>query len=192
MLPTADNPLILVYPGKVPSMKNQTQIYLKDSPAEGETVGGRVVAGVGRPASVQRYLGMMSDRAVSQMQNQKFSKIELPFRVLCWATIGIYKSPTNKDSTFIPKNDVDNMYTTIQETWKNSIMVDDRQVVDYHVSSRLFTNEKTMYTCVFLWTVDLDNSNNTTEHVKSFMTVFDTFGNKPVWSIFNERLNHHE
>lgn len=165
-------------------MKNETQIRLRDVLVETPdgVINKKVVGGVGKPAAIRRWLNVGESNALAQMQSQLFSKIPMPYRVATWTILGFYKSPTNRDAYFLPKNDADNAFTTIQETWKDTIMDDDRQVVDYHVSTRHFTNEQTMYTVSFVWALPLETHD--------YVTVVDTFihdmpllGGKPVWEL---------
>lgn len=190
-LPTPERPLILVYSGKIPAMKNQTRVNIKEVIVE--TASGvesrSAIAGVGKPAKVRRWLKSGESLAEAQMQSQGFHKIPFPFRVATWTILGFYKSPTTKSpKLFIPKNDADNAFTTIQETWKDTIMDDDRQVVDYHVSTRHFNNEQSMFTVSFVWTLPLE-LHDYTQAVSTFMNQFPLLGGKPVWEIMKQIKN---
>lgn len=186
-LPQADKPLILVYSGKIPAMKNETRVNVKEMLIE--TSSGvqskQVVAGVGKPKAVRNWLRRGEDMALSQMESQGFEKIPMPYRVATWTILGFYKAKTNRDPLFVPKNDADNAYTTIQETWKDTIMDDDRQVVDYHVSTRHFQNEQTMHTVSFVWVLPLVE-HDYHQAVDIFRNQVPILGGKPLWELMKE------
>ena len=186
-LPQAGNPLILIYQGKIPAMKNETRVNIKEMLIETShgVESKSVVAGVGKPAKVRRWLRMGEDLAISQMESQGFGKIPMPYRVATWTILGFYKAKTNRDPLFIPKADADNAYTTIQETWKNTIMDDDRQVVDYHVSTRHFQNEQVMHTVSFVWVLPLVE-HDCHQAIDIFRTQIPTLGGKPVWELLKD------
>lgn len=176
-----------MYSGKIPAMKNETRVNVKEMLIE--TSSGvqskQVVAGVGKPKAVRNWLRRGEDMALSQMESQGFEKIPMPYRVATWTILGFYKAKTNRDPLFVPKNDADNAFTTIQETWKDTIMDDDRQVVDYHVSTRHFQNEQSMYTVSFVWALPLVE-HNYQQCVDVFMHQVPLTGGKPVWELMRE------
>lgn len=177
-----------MYSGKIPAMKNETRINIKEMLIE--TPDGlqskKSVGGVGKPAHIRRWLDIGESNATAQMEKQGFSKVPLPHRVACWVILGFYKAPSNRDPFFIPKADADNAFTTLQETFKDTIMDDDRQVVDYHVSTRHFNNEQQMYSVAFVWTLPLE-PHNYVDAMSTFMIAMKDLVNVPVWELLKNR-----
>lgn len=168
-------------------MKNHTRINVRDVIVE--TANGletrKTIGGVGKPAHIRRWLDIGESNATAQMESQGFDKIPMPHRAACWVILGFYKAPSNRDPLFIPKADADNAFTTIQETWKDTILDDDRQIVDYHVSTRHFTNEQSMYTTAFLWSLPL-KPHDYLEAIDTFQTQFPLLGGIPVWQLMKQ------
>lgn len=187
-LPTVDNPLILIYQGQIPAMKNETQVRLRDVLLETSDgiVKKKQIAGVGKPAAIRRWLSVGEHTATEQMKKQGFDKMIMPYRVACWTILGFYKAPTNRSPFFLPKKDADNAFTTVQETWKDTIMDDDRQVVDYHVSTRHFTDLTTMHTVCFVWSLPLE-PHDYHPAVDLFINGFPLLGGQPVWELMKRR-----
>lgn len=183
-LPQAGNPLILVYQGKIPAMKNETRVNVKEMLIETSrgVESKSVVAGVGKPKKIRNWLLRGEDAALSQMESQGFDKIPMPYRVATWTILGFYKAKTNRDPLFIPKNDADNAFTTIQETWKDTIMDDDRQVVDYHVSTRHFQSEQVMHTVSFIWVLPLVE-HDYHQAIDIFQNQIPLLGGTPLWEL---------
>lgn len=143
--PTPLNPAILLYTGTIPAMKNSIQVRQNPKTLK--------VTGVGRKKSVQKDMTKMAQLAKQQWDAQGFDKIEETHYVGIFVSLGVYIS---KDSdSDLPNSDLDNSYTTIQETLQNSIIDNDRQIVDLHATRKRFSNIAIPeYSLVFLWAIE--------------------------------------
>lgn len=139
--PLTSNPLVLIYRGHVPSLKNNRQVFTgKDG----------TFHRIGRSAGVNRFLKLSATQISIQCERQGFDQIAMPELVGVYARIGV--CPPRK--TLVPNSDLDNSYTTLQETWQGCVIDDDRQVTDYHVSRFLVASQQLEYAMVFLWVLD--------------------------------------
>lgn len=145
MLPLPTNPLTLVYRGSIPALKNDLTLRIDRQ--------GRFV-GKGRRADISRFLKESSTRISEQWALQGFDKVSEPVQLGVMVHLGVYIAPSNK--TGLPKSDLDNAYTTIQETWQNVVIDDDRQIADIHITRCPIPSRDYLHTLVFLWVLDTD------------------------------------
>lgn len=144
-LPSPLNPIVLIYTGKIPSMKNSLRVIQNKRTKR--------VMGVRRSKSVEKTMMAFSNRILQQMQKQGWTPIEEPNPVACYIELGVYIAAKSK--TGLPNSDLDNSYTTIQETLQGVVIGNDRQIVDFHVTRRAFNNPNIPpYSRVFLWALD--------------------------------------
>jgi hypothetical protein len=168
MIPTPEEPLILIYPGRIPAMKNSIQLSLDN---EGH------VTSVGRSKAVRIALTQFAGSSEQQRIRQGFEVIPLPWRIGAWVKLGFYLAPKSK--AVITKQDADNAYTTIQETWAGGVCENDRQVFDFHVTQNLIRNKNLLYSVAFVYALDPELPSPT----DSFIKLYNKFKDMKTWQL---------
>ena len=176
MLPTPENPLVLIYSGNTPAMKNSTKVSL----AVGDD-GNTHISSVGRSKTVRTWLNRTSGDAEEQMENQGFSLIPMPYRVGAWVRIGFYLALKSK--AVMSKQDADNAYTSIQETWQKTVISDDRQVVDYHVSEMTVRSRPALFSVALLWSLDPQKALDDNYCTDQFVSVYNRYKDQRIWEL---------
>lgn len=174
MLPSVEQPLIIVYPDIVPAMKNDTQLFISGD-------GDNQTFGIGRSGSMQKWISIAKTGVTRQRETQKFDLIDYPNRVGVWGVVGFYKPPRSK-SRYV-RNDLDNAYTTMQETLMSTALIDDKQICDIHVSERFFPVKKLALSYIFVWTIPPMVEDNPTNYIDMFISVYQKYKDKPLWEI---------
>lgn len=151
--PTPNNPLVLIYRGNIPAMKNDNQIKVSQQQ-------GKNIYKLGRSKKIRVWLATGSSNVQQQRERQGFDVITEPDSIGVFVRLGIYISP--KTRTGLPNNDLDNAYTTVQETWgENKVIENDRQVASLTVVRVPVRSPALEHTVAFIWTLDtkqvLDN-----------------------------------
>lgn len=143
--PTPLSPAVLLYTGTIPAMKNSIQV--RQNPKTKEVIG------VGRKKSVRNKMALLAQRAKRSWDLQGFDLIEESHYVGVFVSIGVYIAKSS--TSLLPNSDLDNSYTTIQETLQSNIINNDRQIVDFHVTRKRFSNPSIPeYSLVFLWALE--------------------------------------
>lgn len=137
-LPTPTNPLVLVLSGGLPSMKNEHQVYRNKKTGK--------VSGIGRNKDVIRFLQSAGDIVDEQCKRQGFDIINPPHQVGAFVHMGV--------AFEAPKQDVDNMYTSFQETWQKRAIGDDRQVAGYAAFRFPVLNRAHEFSVACIWSLD--------------------------------------
>lgn len=137
MLPTADKPLRFVLRLKIPALKNNRVIAIDEQTDKVKSFSN---------AEVKKAIAAIRNAIVRQIDSASgFPLIPEPYEVRVWMLLGVhYRSA-------LPKADLDNAYTTIQEAMQELIYEDDRQVCGVHPDRRKFTRREAIYTAVYVW-----------------------------------------
>jgi hypothetical protein len=141
--PTPTNPLVLVYRGDIPAMKNDRTVFTDKNDK---------FRGLGRSKVVRRWLQTAGDHVSEQFERQGFDTLGEPCLVGAFVSVGVYMA--EKNIRLLPKKDLDNAYTTIQETWQGIVIDDDRQIADFHPSRIPIFNKALLHSMSFLWLLD--------------------------------------
>lgn len=144
---TPTNPIILYYSGDVPSMKNEHEIHYH----EGKP------SGIGRSKNVKIFFRKAGDVFREQIRRQGVDEIPYPTMVGAFVHFGVYISPKNrKDKSNLPSQDVDNMYTSVQETWQGLVLKDDVQIVTYTTGRFPVSSQAQEFVIACLWELETD------------------------------------
>jgi hypothetical protein len=149
MYPTWDNPLFLmvVNPtnnGVIPSMKNAKVPYLFRK-------NGRLHAGIRKSSEALAFERAAVDVLLPQWERSGFSTIPMPIRVGIVAEIFKVRA---KESG-VPVQDLDNQYTTLQETLQHAVPVleNDRQVALFLAIERDAASSKGQHARLWVWSL---------------------------------------
>lgn len=149
MIPDPTNPIILVYRGHTAALKNNK---VPVTNAEGRVV--PITSG-----RVKRWLKLNESDLQTQWRRQEeeqgFTTILKPNRVVVMAYVSFFV--TFADS--IPDSDLDNAYTTLQETLQRSnkpngivgAMEDDNQIIRFMAEEKLVPNKALEGALVYVW-----------------------------------------
>lgn len=154
LTPTADKPLLILFRGHIPSLKNDRDI--------GITKEGRKFS---RPkAEVTQAIAAIRD-ALDRQLPKDWQPIKSPKLIGMWAILGAH------GVTSIPDADADNMLQTVQEALAaprqkdkmtearrlRLIAEDDKQFVGPHPFRRTFVDKDRIYHEVYIWLSEANN-----------------------------------
>lgn len=148
LTPTADHPLLFVFRGQIPSLKNQRSI--------GVTKTGQVFNRP-KPAVIQAIASIRD--ALDRQLPAEWTPFPISQEIRMWAILGAHGVGA------IPDSDTDNLIQTLQEALaaprqKNKmtearrqrlIMQDDRQVMSLHAIRRTFADKDRIYHELYIW-----------------------------------------
>lgn len=138
MLPTPTNPLIIVNTQETIAMKNSVKILMSPK--------GKI-HGVGRSKKVRIILSKGHELALIHRDAQGFDNISIPNLVGVYVRIGFF------GKQLLTNDDLDNAFTSIQETWAGSVIDNDRQVIDSHQSKFVVPDKSLEHSVTFMWVV---------------------------------------
>jgi len=146
--PTPALPLILTFPphGKkaIPSLKNNRELIPIDATRMKSI----------KNAEVQAYLRKVGPLISEQWQQQAsqygWSLLPKPTLVAVAVRVVLYRPNPKK----LPRQDGDNIYTTLQETLQKLVIEDDNQVADHHVRTQYTRNRALHHATLCLWVVE--------------------------------------
>lgn len=176
--PTPLNPAILLYAGTIPAMKNSMQVRQSKKTKQ--------ILGIGRKKSVRLTMVKLAQKAKQQWDSQGFDLINENYCVGAFVHLGVYIASTSKSG--LPNSDLDNSYTTLQETWQKSIIDNDRQIVDFHVTRRKFSNKNIPeYSMIFLWSLEKEKLDaDPLYSITAFQTfINDFYSKKTILELFD-------
>lgn len=115
--PTPSNPLVLTYPGHIPSLKNRRRPVKE---------GGKLKLKKNTEVMLflQRTRRLLEQQWAAQASQHGYRLLEPPGRIDLYVEIVFYR----RDADKLPASDGDNAFTTIQETLKKLIVRDDNQI----------------------------------------------------------------
>ena len=139
--------MILVYRGGVPALKNRREPGYTEE-------GVRIFQ---KNKAVRSFLASIENALRTQVDRLEFDRIPMPHKVAAWVDITFFL----KAAHGIPRNDGDNAYTTIQETWQSSpkggiagVIDDDRQVLSAVWDVHTTAVESLQGAKAYLWVQD--------------------------------------
>ncbi len=140
---TLQAPLILRINGKVHSLKNDRETVIKENARGKKSVVTRPNNDVinDKRRIAQALTRVMDKHGLSMLGDEE--------QIYCYAELGFFASKSN----VIPEQDVDNVWTTIQESFMNVLIRDDKQVRGF-LPERVIVADKTLtYQKVYIWKV---------------------------------------
>lgn len=153
--PSAANPLILLYGGRIPALKNEKTIVTDGS-------GTRTLQA---NKDVKTFYKRVQSAVKSQVAAQGFDPIAFPTPVALYAEIFF----SIKEAHGIPTTDGDNAYTTLQESLQDKkklakttgavlgVIDNDRQILSFHVEVLAVPSPRFEGAKLFLWTMNRPN-----------------------------------
>lgn len=146
--PTPELPLMLYYPSDdgraIPAMKNNRDI-IHDTQGVPRSI---------KNARVQAYLKMVGPLLSAQWnlveQIHDFEPVPLPYAVEVYVQVVLYRPNPKK----LPRQDGDNIYTTLQETLPGLVLQNDKQVADHHVRAEYTPNKALHHALLWLWVIE--------------------------------------
>jgi hypothetical protein len=150
-------------PGKVPALKNNRDPIL----GKGGSFHGT------RPAAeIEKYIRVTKDK-IRRQRPDGYAIPESPVEVAFVAMIGVLS--VGYPNT-LPKSDLDNAATTLQEsmfTAKSNdgpLIQDDRQVADYHITRLILRDDASLYSRLWVWEYELLDFS---QHRRNMRTALD-------------------
>lgn len=134
-------------PGECPALKNDRD------PIVGK--GGKFLGT--RPSQrVEKFIRMAKDKIARQLP-PGFEVIQSPTEVAVAISVGVYVAGYPKT---LPKSDLDNAATTLQEclftarTKAGPVLEDDRQVAEYIVRRFIISDREAAFSRIWVWVID--------------------------------------
>ncbi len=138
---TPENPFLFRINGKVPSLKNDRTFVIE---AANKQVFSRPNNEV---LKAKRSISATIGRA---MERLGLSMLPKNAQVRCYAELGYYAQSLD----VIPKQDNDNVWTTIQECLMGTLIEDDRLVEGFTVRRKLLPAREFVYQKIWVWKYD--------------------------------------
>lgn len=149
LAPTADRPLLIIFRGDVPSLKNRRQLFVNQKTGK---IGNKP------NKEVEQAIARIRDTLHQQLDPQ-WSPIGMPQGIKMWMILGAH------GVTSLPDSDLDNLAQTTQEALapprtkealteqrrKRLIMQDDKQVISLHAIRRAFADKDRIYHELYIW-----------------------------------------
>lgn len=139
-LPTPEAPLKLLYPGHIPSIKNNRQPNISSK--------GKLV--FQKNVEAQRWMQSAKPLVATAWP---YLPLPPPVRIGGFVEMVFYR----RDPTKLPASDGDNVATSLQETWKKTIVADDNQVGQFYWEIKYAPVRDVEHALVYLWVLDEDS-----------------------------------
>ena len=149
--PTIDNPLVLVFTNdisksrSIPSLKNRRQPFVNKK--------GKLL--FRKNPEVLKFLKSLQPKLLAQWEQTDFDTMGLPHRVGVYTEVVKY---VTDPETVVPTSDLDNQFTTVQESLFVSgdktgipVMEDDRQVAFFAAEERLVSVRHLQHAVCYIW-----------------------------------------
>lgn len=161
-VPTPENPITLriQYRKKgnaatIPALKNQRQAFVANGQLR-----------FAKNKNVMQFNAYAQNLIESQLQESPFElPIVKPHRFGVWLRVVKYQV----DHTKVPRSDLDNQYTTLQELLQGSIMEDDNQIASFYAEEQLSHVKDSQFALLYLW-VDTEEP-RFEQHMKFYNSV---------------------
>lgn len=139
--PTIQNPLEIVYPGTVPALKNRKQL-VKSKNGKASLINSK---------TVDKFNSLADGYVSKAIQRAGFDIIPDGTHIGVFARVVF---ATSKDKNTEPNNDLDNAFTTLQETLEHHVIQNDRQVYHFYAQKELVHNANFEMGRLWVWVSD--------------------------------------